>query len=51
MLDNLDTEMVLQKIEETLDILTHNILLGDSVPKDMLIRSAAEEILDIVQVL
>ncbi|EKO77671.1 hypothetical protein LEP1GSC068_2970 [Leptospira sp. Fiocruz LV3954] len=51
MLDKLEREMMLQKIEETLDILAHNILLGGNVPNYMLIRAAAEEILDIAQTL
>ncbi len=51
MLDTKEREVALEKIRDTLEILVHNILLGGNVPKDILIRSAAEEILDIVQTL
>ncbi|EKO04626.1 MULTISPECIES: hypothetical protein [Leptospira] len=49
MLDNSELEMVLRRIEETLDVLAHNILSSNGVPKNIIIRAATEEILDIIQ--
>ncbi|EKO53336.1 hypothetical protein LEP1GSC131_1033 [Leptospira kirschneri str. 200802841] len=50
MLDNSEVEIILRRIEEILDVLAHNMILNNSIPKNIIIRAAAEEILDIIQI-